>query len=367
MDWIHGSKTNFDPFKEEREVRFDSAVDSVDVTLLVENSVDMLIPSEPNVRRVGLYEHVKPASQAMLCENGIAYLIDVTKGGRHHVILFDTGLTGIALIHNLARLGRSPDEITHAVISHGHPDHYGGLVALLEKRANPLPVAIHPAAFVPRYVYGADGNVVPVYNHGLAKDELERKGVIWVLAKEPILLAAGVATTGFIPAAVPFEPPIADPGTGATLWMVQDGALVADSTPDDQAVCINIAGVGLLVLTGCAHAGVVSSTLRAMDVTGVETIYGIMGGFHLGFPGVSEERSQLTVEKIKSLKPSLVCPMHCTGVHAISLFYNEMRGQFLRTSTGTRLSVSSDSQWRGSTMVIHDRPVVSESASTSGD
>ena len=125
------------------------------------------------------------------------------------------------------------------------------------------------------------------------------------------------------------------------------GKLIPDTTPDDQAVCINIVGAGLLVLTGCAHAGVVSSTLKAMEVTGVEKLYGIMGGFHLGFPGVSEERAELTVEKFKKLKPSLVCPMHCTGVNAASLFYHEMRGQFLKTSTGTQLSVSTTSQWRG--------------------
>jgi len=328
--------------------RVDSSVDSVDVTLLVENSVDMLLPNEPNVTRVGLYEHFKPGGQQMLCENGVAYLIDVTKAGRHHVVLFDTGLTGIALLHNMRMLGRSADEITHVVISHGHPDHYGGLRALLEKRTYPLPVAIHPAAFQPRYIYGADGNVIPVYNHGLIKEDLERLGAIWVITDDPILIAAGITTTGFIPPAVSFEPPVAEPGQGASLWIVSDGHLTQDQTPDDQAVAINIAGVGLLVLTGCAHAGVVSSTRRALQVSGADNLYGVMGGFHLGFPGVSEERAHLTVEAFKNMKPQLISPLHCTGLQAVSLFYTEMRGQFLRQSTGTRLTVASASQWRGS-------------------
>lgn len=329
-------------------MQLDSSVDKVEITLLVENSVDMLLPNEPHVRRMGLYEHFKPGSQAMLCENGIAYLIDVMKGGRHHVVLFDTGLTGIPLLHNMRKLGRSPDEITHAIISHGHPDHYGGLAELLEHRSHPLPIAIHPAAFQPRYIYGSDGNVIPVYNYGLSKDELARKGAIWITSEDPMLIAAGVTTTGFIPPAVPFEPPVAEPGAGASLWMVSDGKLVPDQTPDDQAVCINIADVGLLVLTGCAHAGVISSALRCMEVVGSDRLYGVMGGFHLGFPGVSEERAELTVEKFKELKPTLLCAMHCTGIHAVSLFYREMRSQFLKPSTGTQLSISTESQWRGS-------------------
>lgn len=116
-----------------------------------------------------------------------------------YTILFDVGLSDGVILHNMSALAISPNEIDHAVVSHGHPDHYGGLVALLKTRDYPLPVVLHPHAFLKRYVVAGNGLVIPYYNPSLSKSELESAGGRLVMAKGLVLIGPLVFTTGEIP------------------------------------------------------------------------------------------------------------------------------------------------------------------------
>lgn len=152
------------------------AADRITVTTLVENYVDMLIPNTERVKRPGLAFHFDRRNKPIQAENGIALLVDIFFAGQNYRILFDAGLSESVILHNMSALGISPDIIDHAVISHGHPDHYGGLLSVLKARSVPLPIIIHPSAFLARYVVAGNGWVIPYYNHSLRKDELETAG-----------------------------------------------------------------------------------------------------------------------------------------------------------------------------------------------
>ncbi|NIS72181.1 MAG: MBL fold metallo-hydrolase [Proteobacteria bacterium] len=192
------------PSQEVKKIPF---ADKIVVTTLVENYVDMLIPNTENVKRPGLAFHFDPRNKPIQAENGISLLVDIYFSEQKYRILFDPGLTHSVILHNMSALGISPNEIDHAVISHGHPDHYGGLLGLLEARDYPLPVILPPNAFLTRYVVAGSGSVIPYYNQSFRKDEIEAAGGRLVIAREPVPIGPASFTTGESPLKESFEPP----------------------------------------------------------------------------------------------------------------------------------------------------------------
>jgi len=107
---------------------------------------------------------------------------------------------------------------------------------------------------------------------------------------------------------------------------------IPDDLEEDQAIVINVNGKGLIVLSGCAHSGIVNTLKYAQDFTGTDSIYAIIGGFHLARAG--DEEIDQTIEYIKSIRPQFVIPSHCTGLRAISRFSHEMPGEFVEGIVG---------------------------------
>lgn len=315
------------------------AAEKVVITTLVENYVDMLIPDTENVKRPGLAYHFDPRNMKIQAENGLALLVDVYFGEKRYRILLDTGLTENIILHNMKALGISPDEIDHVVISHGHPDHYGGLLGLLKAREYPLVVTMHPDAFLARHVNAGSGLVIPYYNQSLRRDELEAAGARLVLARDPVPVCPAATTTGEIPLEVSFEPPGPAAGTPSSLWCVRDGHFEEDPTLDDIALAVNMQNKGLVVVTGCAHAGVINSIRKAQKVTGIDKLHALFGGFHLGFPGIPEEKGVSTIEELKNLNPSFVSPMHCSGFRTLAAVQREMPEAFLLNTAGAQITL----------------------------
>lgn len=313
------------------------AVEGVTLTVLVENYVDMLLPDSDTVTRAGLCQHFDPKRGPVLAENGIAFLIEVRQGASTYRLLFDTGFTSTVILHNMACLGIEPASIDHIVISHGHPDHCGGMPGLLQRIGHPVPVSIHPDAFWPRYLRLRDGQVMPYLNFMLDARAWESAGARLVMNEGPLEVGPGILATGFISRDVPFEPPKAIGDEGGALYRIFHGRAEPDCVPDDQAVAIHIKDRGLVVLTGCAHAGIVNSIHAAQRATGVDRIYAVFGGFHLGFPGVPEENTEQTIAALKEMKPRILSPMHCTGFKAIAAISRAMPDVFLLQSAGTRI------------------------------
>jgi 7,8-dihydropterin-6-yl-methyl-4-(beta-D-ribofuranosyl)aminobenzene 5'-phosphate synthase len=318
-----------------------AAVERLVVTTIVENSIDMLLPDEPGVERNGLLEHFDPRShqQRPRAENGIAFLVRTERAGRIRTVLFDTSLTESVLLHNFAVAGESPAELSAVVLSHGHPDHHGGLLGLLGAVETPLPVLIHPDAFAPRYLRLPGGEVAPHYNYELSAMAIEERGGALTPNRGAVEIVDGVFATGGIPRRVDFERTGEQGELEAGLFRLgADGAIEADAVPDDQALAVNVAGLGLVVLTGCSHAGVINTIEAARAVTGVERVHAVMGGFHLGFPGIPEAKVDSTIEAMREIGPRVVAPMHCTGMRATARFMERMPDEFLLNLSGTTVS-----------------------------
>jgi 7,8-dihydropterin-6-yl-methyl-4-(beta-D-ribofuranosyl)aminobenzene 5'-phosphate synthase len=311
----------------------------VEITVLVENWVDMLLPESDGdhcFSRFGLIEHFDPKLIPPVAENGISLLVRTRRGRHTSTTLFDVGLTGHALTHNLKALRVDPAEIDQVVISHGHPDHFGGIHALLDTLGAPLPVVTHPDAFLPRYAVMGDGRAAPFYNQAFSEDALGRGGGRVVANKDPMDFGFGVFTTGEIPRAVSFEGPPTQSLGSPGLWQVNhDGHFVPDQVWDEQGLVIDVKDEGLIVLTGCAHAGVINTIHQARSIAGDRPVRAVIGGFHLGFPTTPAENVARTVDSMKELEVRSVVPMHCSGIRAHAAFLQQLPGSYIQPSVGT--------------------------------
>jgi 7,8-dihydropterin-6-yl-methyl-4-(beta-D-ribofuranosyl)aminobenzene 5'-phosphate synthase len=320
--------------------------DRLEVRILVENWVDMLLPdlsvgddSQHCVTRSGLIEHFDPKLTPPQAENGISLLVRAVRGSRTYTMLFDVGLTGPVLSHNLRVLGEDPTTIDHVVISHGHPDHYGGIDGFLRDLGHAVPVATHPDAFLPRYAVMADGRASPFYNAAFNQESLTSEGARFVLSRDPLELGWGVRTTGEISRTVEYEGPrpAAAPGDPGLYQVTGDGRVRLDEVWDEQALVIDVANEGLVVLTGCAHAGVINTLHRAREISGEKPIRAVIGGFHLGFPTTPAENVAKTVQAMDDLEVRMIVPMHCSGLRAHSAFASTLPRQYVQPSVGTSL------------------------------
>ena len=315
-----------------------SGVDQVTITTLTENYVDMLLPDGPNVVRAGLQHHFDPKRICPIGENGIALHVQVRWARYSYEALFDTGMTWGVLGHNARALDVDINRVDHVVVSHGHPDHYGGLHGYLGKREAPVPVSIHHEAFLPRYLRLASGQVAPYYNHDLTQAAIDACGGRPVLHTGPLEIGPGLIATGAIPRLVDFEAPPTRIDTPNALIQLVDGEMRPDAVHDDQALVILLGSDGIIVLTGCSHAGVINTVRYAMEVTGRERVVALLGGFHLGFPGVPWEKTTRTIEKLTEIGVESICPMHCTGMAAIVAIANAFPAGFLMNATGSRVT-----------------------------
>jgi len=309
------------------------------ITTVVENYVDMLLADEPGVSRAGLAHHFDPKRQNPVAENGVALHLRLEWDRYVYNVLFDTAMSGRVLLHNAAALDVDMQELDHVVISHGHPDHYGGLLELLSAREAPVPVSLGDAAFLPRYLRLSSGQVAPFYNQGFTREALEAAGGRVVTHDGALEVGPGSVATGAIPREVAFEKPSGSITTPNALIQVVDGHMGPDSVPDDQAMFVNVGDDGILVFVGCSHAGVINTIQQAVKLSGRSRVRGVFGGFHLGFPGTPESKTDSTIEALKDLDVEMLCPMHCTGMPAMMQIRAAFPDRFLLNCTGTRVVV----------------------------
>ena len=285
-----------------------STCDRLTVRILDENYIDMLLVDAPPVRRFGMAKHFDPKSGVPWAENGLSYLVDVESNGDTRRILFDAGFSAEVVLHNMALLEVDPASIDHVVLSHGHPDHGRGIVGVLQAIGRPVPVSIHPDAFHPRYINLRSGHPMTYINLGFGAAEIERAGGRLVLSRSPLELATGAILSGEVDRAVDFEEEVP-----AGRFHVRGGEVVPDEIIDDQALYVNVRGLGLVVLSGCAHSGIVNTVRHGLSLTSAQRLHAVMGGFHLGHPGISQDKIDKTADALVQLEPDLVSPMHCSG------------------------------------------------------
>ncbi|HID90870.1 TPA: MBL fold metallo-hydrolase [Candidatus Bathyarchaeota archaeon] len=144
-------------------------------------------------------------------------------------------------------------------------------------------------------------------------------------------MAEGVATTGEIWRVMDFEI------TEDKFVVVKEGERRRDYVMDEQGIIAMVRGRGLLVITGCGHPGVINTVRHAMRMTGVDEVYGVVGGLHLR--KAREERIERTIRELRELDPSLIAPCHCTGIRAVSALYREFRDRMRTFHVGDRIRI----------------------------
>jgi 7,8-dihydropterin-6-yl-methyl-4-(beta-D-ribofuranosyl)aminobenzene 5'-phosphate synthase len=306
-------------------------VDSIEVTTLMDNYVDTLLKSSPGVTRPPLAINGNIPTDTLLAEHGLSLLVTVTEDSENHCILFDCGYSKIGVPHNIALLGVELPQIEAIVISHFHMDHTGALYTLVEGMGKSIPLVLHPDALTfPRYFELDDGRKVK-FPRTLVREDMERKGIEVVERRTPSLLADNmIAVTGEIERSTEFEKGLPN------AFVERNGTLEHDKILDDQGLVIKLKEKGLVIISGCSHAGIINTVMYAKKITGINEIHAIMGGFHLQGPAF-EPIIEKTIAEFKNLEPERIIPMHCTGWKAIKQISDEFPSSFVLNSVGTRM------------------------------
>ncbi len=303
-------------------------VDHLEIYVLVDNYVDGGLPASPGVKRYELGRDGKLPLDSYLAEHALCLIVSVKVGNKSHRLILDAGCSTEALPHNLKFGDVNLDDVQDVVISHGHEDHMGALPQLLARMPVPTKVYAHPVAFHSPRFYLTDSDEL-LQEPKFERDRITKAGAKLIETPGPTLAGEGVfLITGEIPRGNDFEKAL--PGS----LMEVDGQLVPDHIIDDQAVIVVLKGRGIVVLTGCAHAGIINTIDFARKLTGIDRVYAVIGGFHLsGEP--FRDALRPTLNSLRELDPQLLVPMHCTGIEAKSLLQLELPERTKVSGVGT--------------------------------
>lgn len=309
-------------------------VDEIEIVTLMDNYSDVLLQSEGPVTRAPLAPDGEIPTDTLLAEHGLSQLVRLRGNGTAHSILFDAGYSPIGVLHNLKILGMDLKEVEAIVLSHGHMDHTGSLHAILESMGRLVPLVVHPEAFhTPRYLNMGGGNQL-LFPHTLDRDELRGLGAEIVDSIDPVSLCDDqLLVTGQVERKTVFEKGFPN------AFLTRNGKEELDGIWDDQSLVVHLKGKGLVVISGCAHAGIVNTVLYARKITGVETIHAIIGGFHLSGPAFEPIIAQ-TISELREIAPNIIVPMHCTGWKATEEFRKAFPAAFVLNSVGSRFTMN---------------------------
>jgi len=244
--------------------------ETIRITVLVENSVHR---------------------QGLVAEHGLSFHVQ----SGEHSLLFDTGQTGLAVI-NSETLRLPLDRVEAIVLSHGHYDHTGGVSAILDV----VPAArvyLHPAAFENKFNRSSDRSREIGMSDCVAMAIRRRAGGLVETAGRTGI-TDGVFVTGEIPRANTFE------DTGGAFFLDAEGTR-PDPLTDDQALVVDL-GRSVILLLGCAHAGVVNTLDHVRHLTAGKPVSAVIGGLHLG--SASEERIQQTIARLRDAQLEILAP-----------------------------------------------------------
>jgi len=331
-------------------------LDSLEILVIVDNEVDPISSySHPDLKVGGQMSDI--AFRAPIPEgsrggskfeirldniccgaHGLSLMITAVKGDKRHTILFDTAPEEHIWELNAKRLKAKIEKIEWIQLSHWHRDHSGGVlkaVAMINeaKGTTGIPVDLHPNRPAYRGFMGPFGPI------SLERDptfeEIEAVGGKVMKNDQPhAILDDMFLVSGEIPRVTPYEKGFAR----GMRFNQESGSWESDELIlDERFLICNVKGKGLVVFTGCSHAGVVNVVKNALQLAGDVPLYAVVGGYHL--VGPNEAWIKETVGELKEMNPRVLMPGHCTGWRAKYEIEKVMPGRLAPSTVGTSFTL----------------------------
>jgi len=322
-------------------------IENAKITILVDNITDRLLPSTSIVKRPPMVSN-QTISKSPIAEHGFSALLEISyvheNATKSNKFLFDTGVSKDGIVYNSDVLGINLRDIETIVLSHGHFDHISGLISILRRLKKSVEIIVHSEAFLRRWLVYPNGNKARMdfLNEGeinQAGGIIRKVDKISFLPRNENMLSNKrtdhpnnrVMISGEIPRVTKFE-------KGFSLQYKEkdnENDLIPDPLVcDDQALIMNVRNKGLIILTGCGHAGIINTIKFAKKVTGIEKIHCVIGGFHLSGQDY-EDSIPLTLAELTKVDPRYIVPCHCTGWKATNKIIDMMPEKFIQSSVGS--------------------------------
>lgn len=317
-------------------------VNKISITLLMDNITDRLLPNSQYAHRppLGKDEKFLPAP---IAEHGFSAIIETEVNNNNsesgsiqrNIHLFDAGTSENGVIFNSDLFGINLQNIDAILLSHGHFDHFLGLQSVAKRISRPIKLYAHPDAFLKRWDIFPDGT--RLINPILDQAALEQHGIIVQKNEGPSGLPEQrkddpyLIVSGQIPRETSYEK-----GFPPQYAEVEGKGLVHDPLiKDDQALVAKVEGKGLVIISGCGHAGIINTINYAKKLGRTEKIHAVLGGFHLS-GALYEDAIEPTIRALQDADPDYIVPCHCTGWKAINTIIQRMPQKFIQPSVGTK-------------------------------
>jgi 7,8-dihydropterin-6-yl-methyl-4-(beta-D-ribofuranosyl)aminobenzene 5'-phosphate synthase len=299
-----------------------------------------VLPKEIGMEKLGVLDSLRISVLAedsvlyespYLGQHGVSFLLEGVSGENTKRILVDVGQNSEALLYNMRTMGISPSIIDAIVLTHCHYDHTQGVANLLwEIGKKDVQVIAHPSIFRLHFVTEPYPRHVGIMQ-GDSQVEMEKAGASLSLTREPFIIMPGIITTGEVRRKTEFE------GGSMGLKTIENGMVIADLIFDDISVVANVRDKGLVIITGCSHAGIINIANHAIEITGCDKIEGIIGGLHL--VEATDTVIKRTIEELSKLNVSWISAGHCTGFKAQVELYLAFGDRFSPLHTGTKFEL----------------------------
>jgi 7,8-dihydropterin-6-yl-methyl-4-(beta-D-ribofuranosyl)aminobenzene 5'-phosphate synthase len=325
-------------------------VDRLAVRIVTDNVVIQFVPTEQRgnltiERRSG--GNTAPDTQprnALNGEWGLSMHAQSQRGGEERNVLVDFGYTPEVLLNNLSILKIDPSTFDALVLSHGHYDHFGGMVGFLAANKRALKDRM------PLYIGGEDAFCIRKVGAGnfgaLDRGAIMDADLSLMMAEGPAIVADHAFTTGRI-GQVSFEKPLQPTqeiigifdGFGCFPEKMPAAKNIGQYIPDDFdheiGTVYMVKGRGLVVLTSCSHRGVINTVKAAQKASGIDKVHAVIGGFHI-VPPLGDDYIRQTIDAFREIDPDYLVPAHCTGDRFYDLAREAMGEKVIHSAVGTR-------------------------------